>query len=57
MSIEMIEIENEKCACRGSFLDKFLQPALLIILSKGPAHGFLMLQELEKSGAFAFDNN
>lgn len=46
----------EKCACRGSFLDKFLQPALLIVLSKGSSHGFQMIADLEKSGMVSGDS-
>lgn len=46
----------EKCACRGSFLDKFLQPALLVVLSRGSSHGFQMLSELEKSGMVSGDS-
>ena len=40
----------EKCACRGSYLDKFLQPAILVVLQRGSSHGFQMISDLEKSG-------
>lgn len=56
MSVDIIEIENEKCACKGSYLEKFLQPALLITLSHGPAHGFQMIAELEKSNMVSGDS-
>jgi PadR family transcriptional regulator PadR len=46
----------EKCACRGSFLDKFLQPAMLIVLSRGSSHGFQMISDLEKSGMVSGDS-
>ena len=39
----------EKCACRGSYLDKFLQPAILVVLQRGSSHGFQMISDLEKS--------
>lgn len=54
--MDVIEIENEKCACRGSFLDKFIQPALLVVLSKGPAHGFVLISELEQSRMVSGDS-
>lgn len=46
----------DKCACNGSFLDKFLQPALLVILTRGENHGFQMITELEKSGMVSGDS-
>lgn len=46
----------EKCACKGSFLDKFLQPAILIILKRGPSHGFQLIADLEKSGMVSGDS-
>lgn len=46
----------EKCACQGSFLDKFLQPALLVILTRGENHGFQMIADLEKSGMVSGDS-
>ena len=36
-----------KCACRGDFLDKFIQPGILLLLVEGPAHGFLLLSRLK----------
>lgn len=40
----------EKCACRGSYLDKFLQPAVLVVLLRSSSHGFQIISDLEKSG-------
>ncbi len=34
-------------SCKGLYLDKLIQPAILIELSKEPAHGFLLLQRLK----------
>ena len=35
-------------ACKGSFFDKFLQPAILVELSREPGHGFALLQRLKE---------
>ena len=40
----------EKCACKGDYLDKFIQPAILALICRRPAHGFFLLSELEKQG-------
>ncbi|MBQ0004683.1 MAG: nucleoside hydrolase [Clostridiales bacterium] len=37
-------------SCNGVYLDKLIQPAILIELSKEPAHGFLLLQRLKTAG-------
>ncbi len=39
----------EKCACKGSFLDKLIQPTILMILYRNPLHGFSILKEMESS--------
>lgn len=39
----------EKCACKGSFLDKLIQPTILMTLYQNPLHGFSILKEMEKS--------
>ena len=52
----MAGMTEEKCACRGDFLDKFVQPALLVSLSKGDRYGFQMVAELEASGMVAGDH-
>ena len=46
----------EKCACQGAFLDKFLQPAILVVLSRGSSHGFQMIADLERSGMVSGDS-
>lgn len=46
----------DKCACNGSFLDKFIQPALLVILTRGDNHGFQMITDLEQSGMVSGDS-
>ena len=37
-------------SCKGLYLDKLIQPSILIELSHEPAHGFLLLQRLKESG-------
>lgn len=43
---------DEKCSCKGSNLDKLLQPSILTILAKQDLHGYLIIQELEKKNLF-----
>lgn len=38
----------EKHPCKGDYLDKFLQPAILSLLCERSAHGFYLLEELER---------
>jgi len=38
-----------KCACKGGYLEKFIQPAILKILFKEPHHGFYILSKLSES--------
>lgn len=47
----------DKCACKGSFLDKLLQPTLLTILYQKPLHGFSLLKELEQSSIMDYHKN
>lgn len=39
-----------KRPCKGDFLDKFVQPAILSLLCERPAHGFYLLAELNARG-------
>lgn len=39
-------MDKQKCACRGDFLDKFLQPAVLAALYDAPMHGFSLIKTL-----------
>jgi len=39
-----------KRPCKGDYLDKFLQPAILSLLCEGSYHGFYLLTELERRG-------
>ncbi|HCL80594.1 MAG TPA: transcriptional regulator [Synergistaceae bacterium] len=40
---------EEKCPCRGSFLDRFLQPSILLLLSREELHGFAILKRLREA--------
>lgn len=39
-----------KCACKGNFLDRFIQPAILTALYDGPLHGFAVLNKMKDNG-------
>ena len=39
----------EKCACKGAFLDRFIQPSILMFLNAGDLHGFSILKKLKES--------
>ena len=40
------------CSCQGSNLDKFIQPHILLILSKRQMYGLEIINELEKRNMF-----
>lgn len=44
--------ENIKCSCKGSNLDKLLQPNILMILAKQNLHGYMIIQALERRNLF-----
>lgn len=48
----MADINMENCACTGSNMPKFIQPAILAIVSEGQAHGYVIMQKLVASGLF-----
>ena len=37
-------------SCKGLYLDKLIQPCILIELSKEPCHGFLLMKRLREDG-------
>lgn len=45
-----IQTTEVNFSCNGVYLDKLIQPSILIELAKEPAHGFLLLQRLKESG-------
>lgn len=48
----MADINLENCACTGSSMPKFIKPAILAILAKGSAHGYVIVRGLGESGLF-----
>lgn len=40
---------RQKCACKGFFLDRLIQPAVLLFLSREDLHGFSLLKKLAES--------
>lgn len=45
-----LRMDKATFSCKGAFLDKLLQPAILVTLAKGPCHGFRLLQILKDDG-------
>lgn len=45
-----LRMDKAAFSCKGVFLDKLLQPAILVTLAKGPCHGFRLLQTLKDDG-------
>lgn len=41
---------TEPCACKGDYLEKFIQPCVLMLLCAGPAHGFKLFAEIRARG-------
>lgn len=53
--VELCKMEDmiqENCACMGSSMPRFTQPAILAILAEGPAHGYEVVRRLGASGLF-----
>lgn len=40
------KMDAKKCACKGSFLDKFIQPSILLCLHKNPAYGSIIYKRI-----------
>lgn len=38
-----------KCACKGDFLDRFIQPSILLLLNSESMHGFSIYKRLQDS--------
>ena len=41
-------MKTGKCACKGDFLDRFIQPEILTLLCGQPMHGFSILKEYNR---------
>lgn len=40
------EASRKKCPCKGDTLDKFVQPVILLILSKGSCSGYSIVKQM-----------
>lgn len=45
-------IELRDCACEGGSLDKLIQPAILVVLAKGPLHGYRLAEQIGQMPMF-----
>jgi DNA-binding PadR family transcriptional regulator len=45
-------IEARECACEGGSLDKLIQPAILVVLAKGPLHGYRLAEQIGQMPMF-----
>ena len=52
LSIDM-NTKDADFSCKGLYLDKLIQPCILIELSEEPCHGFLLMQKLRDDGYIA----
>lgn len=43
---------TKRCACRGGTLDKFIQPMILIILSRGEQNGYMIIKGMRAFSMF-----
>lgn len=41
---------TESCACKGDYLEKFIQPCVMMLLCAGPAHGFKLFADMRARG-------
>lgn len=51
--MQELTMENEKCACVGSNLDRFVQPVILGILANGPCTGYAVVKRMSDYITFA----
>ena len=47
---------SDKCAFNGSFLDRFVQPSILMLLMKDDLHGFSILKRLYSSDVMDYSS-
>jgi len=45
-------VQPGTCACEGGTLDKLIQPAILVVLAKGPLHGYRLAEQIGQSPMF-----
>lgn len=46
------DVDKDKCSCKGSNLDRFLQPNILVLLAHENLHGYSIIQRLENDKRF-----
>lgn len=39
---------EDRCACKGTYFDKLIQPAVLVVLSEGPSYGLEILNKIQE---------
>jgi DNA-binding PadR family transcriptional regulator len=42
-----------ECPCQGGTLDRLIQPAILVVLAKGPLHGYRLAERIGQIPGFA----
>ncbi|HBO45138.1 MAG TPA: transcriptional regulator [Planctomycetaceae bacterium] len=47
--------DRPKCPCMGGSLDKLIHPAILIVLARGPLHGYRIAREIGEMPLFDGD--
>ena len=45
-------LQPQECACEGGTLDKLIQPAILVVLGKGPLHGYRLAERIGRMPMF-----
>jgi DNA-binding PadR family transcriptional regulator len=45
-------LQPAECACEGGTLDKLIQPAILVVLGKGPLHGYRLAELIGRMRMF-----
>jgi DNA-binding PadR family transcriptional regulator len=51
-SSELPLLELVECPCAGATLDKLIQPAILVVLSGAPLHGYRIAEEIGEMPSF-----
>jgi DNA-binding PadR family transcriptional regulator len=47
-----LTLDFGECPCAGGTLDKLIQPAILVVLTDGPLHGYRLAERIGKMSAF-----
>ena len=46
-------LDLAECPCTGGTLDRLIQPAILLVLGEGPAHGYRVAERIGEMPSFA----